>query len=115
MNLDKKVLNKLYVVGSILILFSSVLVMEKIKYSAFLFAIGVLLYAFVRMSNLYNGQDMNLKRLNRYYFLNVIFLILSSYLQFKGSTTWVIFLLIVALIEFYLSFREAVYEKNKNK
>lgn len=115
MKVSKKVLDKLYVLGAILILFSSVLVMEKVKYSMFLFALGAILYIFVRMSNIYRGEDKNLKRLNRYYFLNVAFLILSSYLQFTGSSTWVVFLLIISLIEFYLSFREVIYDKKSKK
>jgi hypothetical protein len=110
--MSKKILNIVFVIGSILILVSSVLVMEGIVWGKYGFASGVGLFIIGRMSMIYTGNDFRLKRLNRFYFLSSLFLVIASYLQFKNSGPWVVMLLLVAITEFYTSIRASAYEKS---
>jgi signal transduction histidine kinase len=109
--MNNKILTFLFVLGAILILVSSVLIMEHIPWGKYTFAIGVALYIMNRLRQNYTGTDFRLKRLNRFNFINSILLVLISYLQFKGINAWVVLLLIVAIVEMWISFRVAVYEK----
>lgn len=112
----KKIYNLFFIVGAILILISSVLVMEKVIYSKYVFAVGVAMYIVSRMRSTYEGTDFRLKRLNRLYFLSSVFMLGASYMQFKGLNSWVAVLLMSALTELYVAVRFSWYEKeNKAK
>lgn len=107
----KKIYNLFFIVGAILILISSVLVMEHVLYSKYLFAVGVAMYIVSRMRSTYEGEDFRLKRLNRLYFLSSLFMLGASYMQFKGLNSWVAVLLMSALTELYVAVRFSWYEK----
>jgi len=109
--MNTKVYNIIFAVGSFLILISSVLVMENVVWGKYSFATGAVFYAFCRIKMLYKGNDFRMKRLDRFYFLSVLFLAIASYFQFKGYGPWVVLLLLVAIIEFYASVRTSYYEK----
>lgn len=112
----KKIYNLFFMVGAILILISSVLVMENVLYSKYVFAVGVAMYIVSRMRSTYEGEDFRLKRLNRLYFLSSLFMLGASYMQFKGLNSWVAVLLMSALTELYVAVRFSWYEReNKTK
>ncbi len=112
----KKVYNVLFMLGAVLILISSVLVMENIIWGKYMFAVGTALFLVSRMRSTYEGEDFRLKRLNRLYFLSSVFLLGVSYMQFKGLKSWVAVLLMVALTELYVAVRISWYTKeNKEK
>lgn len=112
----KKVYNVLFMLGAILVLVSSVLVMEKVLWGKYVFAVGTALFIVSRMRSTYEGEDFRLKRLNRLYFLSSLFMLGISYMQFKGLESWVAVLLMVALTELYVAVRISWYEKeNKEK
>jgi hypothetical protein len=108
--MNLKVLNIVFVLGAFLILVSSVLVMENVLWGKYCFAAGTVLFAIFRIKMTYKGDDFRLKRLNRFYFMSVLFLGIASYLQFKGYNFWVVLLLLVAILEFYTSVRASYYE-----
>lgn len=109
--MNLKVLNIIFAFGAFLILVSSVLVMENVLWGKYCFATGTLLFAIFRIKMAYKGDDFRLKRLNRFYFMSVLFLAGASYLQFRGYNFWVVLLLLVAILEFYTSVRASYYEK----
>jgi signal transduction histidine kinase len=112
----KKIYNIFFIVGAILILVSSVLVMEHVLYSKYIFAVGVAMYIISRMRSTYAGDDFRLKRLNRLYFISSLFMLIASYMQFKGLNSWVVVLLMSAITELYVAIRFSWYEKeNKAK
>jgi len=112
----KKVYNVLFMLGAILVLVSSVLVMENVLWGKYVFAVGTALFIVSRMRSTYEGEDFRLKRLNRLYFLSSLFMLGVSYMQFKGLKSWVAVLLMVALTELYVAVRISWYEKeNKEK
>jgi len=104
--------------GAILILVSSVLVMEAKDptIGKYLFAAGTAMFIVSRMRSTYEGEDFRLKRLNRLYFLSSLFMLGVSYMQFKGMRSWPAVLLMAALTELYVAVRISWYEKeNKLK
>ena len=112
----KKVYNVLFMLGAILVLVSSVLVMENVLWGKYVFAVGTAMFIVSRMRSTYEGEDFRLKRLNRLYFLSSLFMLGISYMQFKGLKSWVAVLLMVALTELYVAIRISWYEKeNKEK
>jgi len=110
--MNAKILNVIFAIGAVLILVSSVLVMENVVWGKYSFAIGVAFFIISRMKMAYTGSDFRLKRLNRFYFFSAMFLVIASTLQFRSNSSWVVFLLMVAIMEFYTSVRASVYEKS---
>lgn len=108
----KKIYNIFFIVGAILILISSVMVMEHVLYSKYVFAAGVAMYIVSRMRSTYEGEDFRLKRLNRLYFLSSLFMLGASYMQFKNLNSWVAVMLMAALTELYVAVRYSWYEKD---
>lgn len=107
----KRIKNLSYVVGTMLVLISAVLVMEHVQYGTILFAVGAALVILHKLWSQYRGDDFRLRRMNRYQFFSAILLVGCSYLQFKGLNSWVVLLLVVAVLELFLSFRITKYEK----
>ena len=110
--MNEKILNIVFAVGAILMLISSVLVMENVIWGKYVFATGVALFVISRSKMIYTGSDFRLKRLTRLYLLSSILLVVSATLQFKGNNSWIVLLLIVAISEFYTSMRATSYEKS---
>jgi hypothetical protein len=107
----KKIYNIFFIIGAILILISSVMVMEHVAYSKYVFAVGVAMYIVSRMRSTYEEEDFRLKRLNRLYFLSSLFMLGASYMQFKNLNSWVAVMLMAALTELYVAVRFSWYEK----
>ena len=105
----------LFIVAAVLILISSVLVMEQYEWARYSFAAGVVLYIAHRAITAYSGNDFRLKRLNRMFAFNAIVFMLAVYLMFKDSKSWVAILLIVAVVELYVAFRSASYQKENEQ
>jgi len=109
--MNTKLLNAFFAIGAILVLISSVLVMENVSWGKYCFAVGVGLFILSRSKMIYLGDDFRLKRLNRLYFLSSILLVISAILIFRVIGMWILLLLITALNEFYISIRFSLYEK----
>jgi hypothetical protein len=107
----KKIYNIVFIIGAILVLVSSVLVMEGVAWGKFAFAAGTAMYIVGRMRSTYYGTDFRLKRLNRLNFLSALFMLGASYMQFEGMSSWVVVVLMVALTELYTAIRLSWYEK----
>lgn len=110
--MNTKLLNTVFAIGAILVLISSVLVMENVVWGKYVFSVGVALFVIARIRMVYTGKDFRLKRLNRLYFMSSLLLVISACLQFRGNNSWIVLLLIVAITEFYTSARISYYEKN---
>jgi phosphatidylserine synthase len=111
--MDKKIFDYLLAAGAILILISSVLVMENILWGKYAFAAGSLFYIISRLKMKYEGDDFRLKRFNRNIYISSLLLAGTCYLQFKGTNIWVVLLFMAALLELYSTFRISAIEKEK--
>lgn len=118
--MNKQLLNISYVLGALLLLVSAVLVMEHVRYGNYIFAVGAAMVVLNKLWNQYRGPDFRLKRMNRYHLFSAILLVGCSYLQFHDNNSWVAMLLLVAVLELFISFRTSSHEKaidaeNKHK
>lgn len=114
--MPKKLLKDgLFIIAALLILISAVLLMEEYAWARFSLTVGIIMYIAHRAIDAYRGNDFRLKRLNRMHAFNALLLILAVYLVFKGSNTWIVALLIVAVVELYVVFRSAAYQKENEK
>ena len=107
----KDLQNISYMLGAVLLLVSAVLVMEHVQYGNYLFAIGAALIILNKLSSQYRGTDFRLKRMNRYNLFSAIILVGCSYLQFHDNNSWVVLLLLVAILELFISLRISTHEK----
>ena len=111
--MDKRIFDYLLAAGAILILITSVLVMENVSWGKYAFAAGSLFYIIARLKMKYEGDDFRLKRFNRNIYISSLLLVATCYLQFKGTNVCVVLLFVTALLELYSTFRISSIEKEK--
>lgn len=96
----------IYVFGLFLVA-GAILFMFDIKYAEYIFSFGTLLA--VIQAFIYAIQnrttDRRIQRLHRLYFVASLFLIVAAWFMFINNTSWVPFVVIYAMIVFFLSFR----------
>ena len=99
----------LFIVAAITVLAGAVMHVFQISVSPYVFTAGAILLIATHAINsiAIKEEDFRKRRASRIGFIASLFLLVSSYLMFAGSNSWVVFLLIYAVISFYLSFRTA--------
>lgn len=110
--MNEKVNGFLLAAGGVLILISSVLVMESVIIGKYFFAAGSLFYIISRLKMKYEGENYKIKRLNRYIYVTSLLLLAICYFQFIGNNSWIVLLMITAIVELYSTLRVSWYEKN---
>ena len=95
-------------VFAVLLVAGAALYMFDIPYAEYIFAAGAVLaivQAFVyAIQN--RTDDRRISRLHRLQFVATLFLGVAAWMMFMHNTSWVPFVLIYALIIFFLSFRQ---------
>ncbi len=99
----------LYILSALLICLSMVFFMEGVKNAFFFYAAGAVFYLVCHSRMLYRGDDFRLKRLNRIFFLNIILLTGGGYLMFIGNNSFILSVLLLAVLELFLSLRISHY------
>ncbi|MDL2289888.1 hypothetical protein LJB95_00600 [Paludibacteraceae bacterium OttesenSCG-928-F17] len=104
---QQTVVQYLLIVAGILTLVGAVMHVFHSIFAPYIFTGGaILLVAGHAISAIsVKSEDFRQRRLSRIGFIASLFLLVSSYLMFTQSNSWVVFLLIYAAITFYLSFR----------
>lgn len=106
----------LYLLSAALMLLGLILHNETALYwPKFVFSAGGAGYMVYRIKMAYRGDDFRLKRLNRLYAFCGALVILSAYLMFIDNNAFILLMLLVALLELYLSFRSESYRKENDK
>jgi len=102
-----KIINLLFPVGATLVFTASLFELNDQPYNEYAFAAGALLLIVYHAMLAYKVGDENKtkQRLYRIGFMASLFLAIGSYFMFTGSTSWIVMVLIYALITLYLSFR----------
>lgn len=105
---QQPLVQSLFTASAVIILLGAVLHILLMPFAPYIFTIGAILLVVVHgiIAFLVKG-DFHKRRVTRIGFIASLFLLLSSYLMFADSNSWVVFLLIYAAISFYLSFRAA--------
>lgn len=100
-----------YAFSLLIVCLSVILVMEGLSWGKYVYCIGGSLYLSIRLRHLYRGDDFRLKRLNRLWLFNMVLAVGSAYLMFVNNNSWIIALLLLALVEIYASWRAERYRK----
>lgn len=103
----------LYILSALLMLMGIILNNETtLSVAKFVFCAGGVGYIVYRIKMAYRGEDFRLKRLNRLYAYCGALVILSAYLMYVGNNAFLVLMLMVALLEFYVSYRAEKYKKD---
>ena len=122
--LNKK-LNIPFFIGYLLLIAGSVLHIINNKFSVYVFGAGVAINLIFRFLLLPKQTDKRIRRLNNQQFFVAVFLILTCYLMWLnkdwtvesiriGKNSWVITLIISAIIDLWLTFRYPTADEIKN-
>ena len=105
--MNKKTLHNGQLIGSLLTLAGAALQLFEFEFSKYIFALGALTLIVVYF--IYNFQAKNensrIQRQHRLMLFASLFLGVGAYLMFTNKDTWVVMVLIYALISVFLSFR----------
>ncbi len=100
-------LNTAQMIGSVFTLAGAALQLFEFKFSKYIFAAGALTLIVVYFIQNFRAKNES-KRVQRMYRLMIfasLFLGVGAYLMFTGEDTWVVMVLLYALISVFLSFR----------
>lgn len=97
----------LYISAIVLTLAGAVLHLVLVRFSTYIFSAGALLLIILHLINVFKTktEDKQQERLTRIGLIASLFLALAAYFMFKDSNSWVVAVLLYALITFYISFR----------
>lgn len=103
----EKVHQIIFVFAGIFTIVGAIAEVANIQYAPFIFALGTLLLIYSHLNNIFSADDDNfrMRRISRIGFISSLMLIISNYFMFTDSSAWVVFLLIYAVVTFFLSFR----------
>lgn len=95
------------ITGGISTLFGAVSELLSFSFAHYLFAFGAMLLILNQLAVVVEDRDKDFrnKRLARLSLLANLFLGLAAYLMFTGSNSWVVAVMMYALISMFLSFR----------
>lgn len=106
----------LFIISALLMLLGIILTNEtEYSWAKFVFCAGGAGYIVYRIKKAYHGDDFRLKRLNRLYGFCGLLVIMSGYLMFIDNNAFIVLMLLLALLEVYLSFRSEQYHKDSDK
>ncbi len=109
-------MKKLFVFSALLMVAAVIVNFESgFAYGKYLFCAGGLGYIVCRVMSAYKGDDFRLKRLNRLYGFCGILAILAGYLIFTGNNAYIVVLLLLSLLELFLSYRSDYYHNHPLK
>lgn len=105
----------LYLLSAILLCLSIVIFMEGAGNAFYLYVVGAALYLLCHFRTVYRGDDFRLKRLNRIFFFNILLLVGGGYLMFIGNNSFILCMLVIAILEIFLNARTSHYLKEKQE
>ncbi len=97
----------IFIVAGILTIAGAILQLSDFSYAPYVFTLGTLLLIYSHAQSVFSVREdgFRSRRLARLGIIASLMLLVADYLMFAGSNSWVIFLLIYALVTLYLSFR----------
>ena len=103
----EKIHQIIFISAGIITLIGAITEIINVEYAPFIFAFGTLLlvYSHIQSALSVSDDDFRMRRLSRIGFISSLMLVIAAYLMFTGSNSWVAFLLIYAVVTFFLSFR----------
>ncbi len=102
----------LYAAAALLLCLSIVFFFQGKEWAWYGFVAGGGFYLLYHLKYAYRGDDFRLRRLNRLFAYNVVLLVASGYLMYRGNNTFMVLMLLLAVLEFYRNWRAEWYEKH---
>jgi len=111
-----KLANYLFIIASTVLLVSAALYITEDQFVSrnvvhYAFAFSGAIVAVYFLSNLYQGQNFRLKRLNIQQVIAAVLLPASSYFMFKQRNEWFVLLLVSAFLQIYIVVIRIIEEK----
>ncbi|MHB9056719.1 MAG: hypothetical protein ACYC2P_11300 [Paludibacteraceae bacterium] len=105
--MNKRTLNTAQLIGSLLTFAGAALQLFEFEFSKYVFASGALslIVVFFIYNYLARNENSLVRRHHRLMMFATLFLGIGAYLMFTNKGSWVVMVLIYALISVYLSFR----------
>ncbi len=106
--MQNKLSQALYFVGGTLTIAGALAVFFQVEYAKYIFSAGAALIIYLQTVHALNlrNADTRKQRLARIGFLSSLLLALAAYFMFTHSNSWVVAVLIYALVSLFLSFRD---------
>ena len=113
-----KVINYLFIIASTILLVSAALYITEDEWISgqiinYAYAISGAVIAVIFLTNLYQGQNFRLKRLNIQQVIAALLLPVSSYFMFNRKNEWFVFLLVSAFLQIYVVIVRTIEEKKE--
>jgi len=113
-----KLTNYLFIIASTILLLSAVLYITEGQWISqkivdYAYAVSGAVIAVIFLSNLYQGKNLRLKRLNIQQVIAAILLPVSSYFMFNRRNGWFVLLLVSAFLQIYTVIIKTVEEKKE--
>jgi len=113
-----KLSNYLFIAASTVLLISTALYITEdqliFNIICYAYAVSGAIIAIYYLSNLYQGDNLRLKRLNIQQVIAAVSLPVSSYFMFNRQNEWFAFLLISAFLQIYIVVARTMEEKKEN-
>ena len=114
--MSTKVTNFLFIIASAILLVSAALYITEDqwisgKVISYAYAVSGAVIAVFFLSNLYQGSNFRLKRLNIQQVIAAVLLPASSYFMFNRRNEWFVLLLISAFLQIYIVIIRTIEEK----
>ena len=109
----------LFILASTILLASAALYITEDQWVSrkvidYAYAISGAIVAVIYLSNLYQGQNFRLKRLNIQQVIAAVLLPVSSYFMFNRRNEWFVLLLISAVLQIYIVIIKSIEEKKES-
>lgn len=107
-HMNKAQINQIiFIIAALLTITGAITYLMNFVYAPYVFTVGSVLLIYCHVQVVLSAKDENFraKRLGRIGLMSSLMLLIGDYFMFLGSNSWVVFLLIYALISLFLSFR----------
>lgn len=111
--------NKYYptisVIGAILLLGGAIIQITQAVWAPYVYLVGAILFAYVQVTDRYEGANLIIRRLRRQQMLGAALLVLAGVMMILWHRNeWILCLTIAAILELYTAFRIPQEEQKKN-
>lgn len=103
----KKLIQVIYIFGGVLTIAGAIMQLMHVMYAAPVFALGTIALIITHLMSAFGVKDdeFRMRRMSRIGLISAFMLLIANYFMLTGSNSWVVFLLIYALVTLFLTFR----------
>lgn len=96
----------IFVIGAILLLGGAIIQITQAVWAPYVYLVGAILFAYVQVTDRYEGANLIIRRLRRQQMLGAALLVLAGVMMILWHRNeWILCLTIAAILELYTAFR----------